>query len=134
MQDLLRLLNCKNTIAPVSNTGSAVTGSGVDLAGYEGAIAVIDGGNWTAGMGSYAMAMKESSDNVTYTAVAAADILGTQPTLSGQVYRGDVAWGYRGSKRYLRVDATHTGYTTACYFGVLIVRGMKRHQPSTQGS
>ena len=127
IKDLYNLVNGKFSIPPAQKT-AAVTGSGVDLKGYEGATIFALAGDWTDG--SFPFSLQESDDNATYTEVAAADIVGAQPTISGadnNVYQ----FGYVGSKRYIRVD---TGYsqgagTTGGLFGALIVRGFARREP-----
>jgi hypothetical protein len=78
-KDLYNILNAKFSIPPAAKT-AAVTGSGVDLAGYEGATIFGLAGNWTDG--SFPFALQESDDNSTYTAVADKDIVGDQPTIS----------------------------------------------------
>jgi hypothetical protein len=120
-------MKAKPSINPAAKT-AAVTGSGVDLAGYEGTDIFVHVGAWSDG--SFPLALMESADNVTYTAVAASDIIGSQPTISG-VSNNAYQYGYKGNKRYLRVD---TGYaqgagSTGAIFGALIVRGFSRRVP-----
>jgi hypothetical protein len=128
VRDIYNIQNAKPTVGPAAKT-AAITGSGVDLQGYEGADILVPVGTRTDS--SFQAALMESSDNSTYTAVAAADILGSQPLVSGasnQVY----IFGYRGSKRYVRCDFTFKagGASAGAVFGALIVRGLKRHQPA----
>lgn len=129
MNDIYNTLDARQSIN-LADRSTAVNGSGVHLQGYEGAMAVLSvGAGWTGTDGTTAITLEESTDNVTFTAVAAADILGALPTLSGYSDRGDARVGYKGNKRYLRAVGTPTGATTAVTYGVLILRGLKRHNP-----
>jgi hypothetical protein len=128
-KDLYNILNGLSSIKPAAAKTAAVTGSGVDLAGYEGATIFVPVGTRTDS--SFPVALQESDDNVTYSAVAAADIVGSQPTISGlsnHVYQ----FGYIGTKRYIRVDTTFKagGASAGALFGALIVRGFKRREPT----
>lgn len=112
------------TINPTAHTAT-ITGSGVDLKGYQGATVHIGVGTWTDG--KWVCTLQESDDDVTYAAVDSGDIIGTMPTISG---RSNVAYdpiGYKGIKRYIRVLGTGTGAATGALFGAIIVRGFKRH-------
>jgi hypothetical protein len=131
MKDIYNMLDSDASINVLARAAT-VTGSGVDLQGYQGALAIaVIGSEWVGNAGSYALKLQESADNSTFSDVAAGDILGTQPTLSGQIGRGDILWGYKGSKRYVRAVATHTGDTsTNVTFGVIIVKGLKGHGPT----
>ena len=128
MKDLYNILNGKPTVNSIIKT-AAITGSGVDLAGYEGATIFVNVGTRTDS--SFTFVLKESDDNSTYSAVAAGDILGSQPTVSGAsnaIYQ----FGYIGSKRYIRADATFKagGASAGASISALIVRGFKRHEPT----
>ena len=68
--------------------------------------------------------VEESDDNTTYTAVAAADLQGTEPVVDGatdddQLYE----LGYLCSKRYLRVAVTISGATTGAVYSASIITG-----------
>lgn len=131
MNDLYNTLDARQSIN-LADRSTAVNGSGVDLQGYEGAVAIVSiGAGWVGTDGTIAITLEESTDNATFTAVAAADRLGTLPTLSGFSNRGDKQVGYKGNLRYLRAVGTPTGATTAVVYGVVIIRGLKRHSPPT---
>lgn len=119
--DLYNNATTVQSLKPAARTASA-NGTGVDLLGYESALVVIDAGAWTDG--SHTFEVQESDDDSTYTAVAAADLQGSEPVVDGatdddQVYE----LGYVGSKRYLRVITTVTGTTTGAVYAASIVRG-----------
>lgn len=127
-KDLYNILSSKVAIPPGTKT-AAVTGSGVDLAGYEGAqITVLVG---TRTDSSFQMALYESDDNSTYSAVAAADIIGSQPLVSG-ASNTQYEFGYKGTKRYIRPDFTFkAGAASAgAAIGVLVTRGFARREPT----
>ena len=74
--------------------------------------------------GTHTFAVEESADNTTYTAVAAADLQGTEPVVDDatdddQIYE----LGYLGSKRYIRVAVTVSGATTGAVYGASITTG-----------
>lgn len=121
MKDLYNNQTSVQSLKPAARTASA-NGTGVDISSYEGAMAVIDVGAWTDG--SHTFELQESDDDSTYTAVAAADLQGTEPVVDGapdddQIYE----LGYLGSKRYLRVATTVSGTTTGAVYSASIVRG-----------
>lgn len=104
MRDLKSNLAFSQSLAPATRLTSA-NGTGVDLSGCDAAMAEIGVGLLTEG--SYAFGLEESDDNVTFTAVADADLAGTEPTVDdggddNQVYKVN----YLGTKRYLRVALT----------------------------
>jgi len=134
IKDNLKRLSTVNSIPFISRTAT-VNGSGVDLKGYESATLVATMGAWAGNQGTWVFTTGESDDNSTFTTVDAdVDIIGTEPTLSGQINRVFGEWGYKGTSRYIRATATLTGGGTATYFGVNVVRGSKRHGPPTAAS
>jgi hypothetical protein len=82
---------------------ATVNGTGVDLAGYEGALCVCDVGTFGGTTPTATVRLEDSDDNSTYGAVAAADIDGgllatIDTTTDEQVHKR----GYKGTKRYVR--------------------------------
>src|SRR5579872_2220437 len=73
-RDLYHFANGAQTINPAAYTAS-VTGTGVNLQGYEGVDASIFMGALTDG--THTPKLQESSDNSTFTDVAAGDLLGS---------------------------------------------------------
>ena len=71
--------------------------------------------------GSHAFTVEDSNDGSTWAAAAATDVQGSLPTListSDDVIRD---FGYRGTRRYVRVVATTTGATTGGVFSCAAV-------------
>lgn len=123
MKDLKNNLTVAQSLAPAARTATA-NGTGVDLAGYEGAVVVFDVGTITDG--THTPSVQESADNVTFTNVAASDMLGALVNLaSGTVQRA----GYVGTKRYIRAVSTVAGATTGGVYSATVVRGMPRKAP-----
>jgi hypothetical protein len=115
-------LDPKISVAPQS-IGGAVNGTGIDLAGAESALIVLQNGAATAGA---TVKVQESTDNSTFTDVADTDLIGLTGNTSGvaQTASTVVKVSYVGTKRYIRV-ATTAG--TAALFSALVVRDSLRH-------
>ena len=132
MKDQYNRQLCAASINTAGRTAS-VNGSGVDLQGYESATAIVHVGAWAGNQGTWAITLEDSTDNSAFTAVAAGYLVGSNITLSGYVNRAggaNLEQGYVGGNRYLRAVATLTGGGQTATFGVIIVRGLKRHGPS----
>ena len=127
--DLKSHINVAQSLVPTSRTTTA-NGTGVDLTGFDAATVVLDLGAIGGTTPSFTFAVQESSDNSTYTAVAAADLDSGQPaaaTAGGAISE----IGYRGIKRYLRVAitaASGTSPTLVC--SATVVRGKPRKLPA----
>jgi len=132
-KDLLRMLSptgpFETSLAPAARTSSA-NGTGVDLQGYDGAVAIIDVGAFTDG--SHVITLEHATaSGGTFTTVAAPDLIGTLPTIN-QVGNGNQTYkaGYVGTKRFLRAVTTVANGSTGCVYGITIVRGCRRHAPA----
>jgi hypothetical protein len=123
MVDLKNYLDVVQSLNPAARTASA-NGTGVDLANYNGAMVVLHVGTITDG--THTPRVEESSDNSTYTTVAASDLIGSLAALAtGVVQRV----GYIGSRRYIRVATTVSGATNGGVYGASVVRGFPRKAP-----
>lgn len=111
----------KVALAIASATLSADnTPPAVDLAGFKAALLVLDigaGGIAFSGTNKIEFVLTHSDDNVTYTNVTAADVLGVSSVTSG-IIKSLVAahaagatyrFGYRGGKRYTKLLADFSG-------------------------
>ncbi|MGM0882604.1 MAG: hypothetical protein ACQEXQ_16375 [Bacillota bacterium] len=123
MLDQKTKFDAQTILAPAARTAS-LNGTGVDLQGFEAATIVLHVGTITDG--THAVAAQESDDNTTFTAVAAADLIGT---LSNLATNTNQRVGYKGTKRYVRVATTVSGATTGGVYGALVIRGLARKQP-----
>lgn len=127
MRDIKSNLLVKQSLAPASRT-AAGNGTGVDLAGYEGAMVVIDCGTAGGTTPSFEFEVKESADNSTYTAVADGDLIGTEPTVTTANDDGVFRIGYIGNKQYIRCDVkavSGTSPTLVCAAQVVLGRPRK---------
>lgn len=121
MKDIKSDLGFVQSLAPAARTASA-NGTGVDLQGYNAALVVIDLGAWTDG--SHTFEVQESDDNSTFSAVADADLLGTEPVMDAADEDNTIhKIGYVGTKRYIRVATTVSGTTTGAVYGASVIRG-----------
>ena len=115
------------SIAPQS-TSSDVTGNTVDLQGFEAVMFNLYYGDVADGE-SASFTVQESDDNSNWSDVADADLLGSEPSISGTT--GDESGvskvGYIGNKRYVRVNLTAP--TTGKPFSGIAVKSHARHDP-----
>lgn len=126
--------NPSRSLNPVARTTASVNGSSVDIRDYESAQMLVHIGAWTDATAT--ITLQESSDNSTFTDVAAADLEFTADTIvnsSGQVVVAGTATdnasrsiGYAGDEPYLRAHAAVTTATTGSVIGVDIQRGHKK--------
>ncbi len=130
MRDLYNNLYPGVSFDPAAKTAS-VTGSGVDLQFFEGADVMLQAGTITDG--THTPKLQESSDNTTFTDVAAGDLQGSFTALTTGAGNGGSAIqevGYIGSKRYIRVFVTVASATTGGVYGASVIRGYARHNPA----
>lgn len=97
-----------------------VTSSAIDRNGYVAAeivMAIANGGITFDATNKIEIKVTHSDDDSVYTAVEAADVLGVSTVGAGGILKALVAahtansyrFGYRGSKRYLKVQADFSG-------------------------
>lgn len=129
----------KNDLAPAQSlkaTSQAdpavpVNGTGVDLANHEAAVVLIDAGAITGAGATLTFEVQESDDNVSFTAVADADLRGAEPVISSANHNQIHEIGYHGIKRYLRVAITaKAGTTPTLPVSASVVRGKPRVRPA----
>lgn len=115
MKAIKDLYDVNNMIAPKA-ISATTTSSALDLAlAIENAI-VIAPGVWTDG--THTFSLTESADNTTYSAVAAADIVGSLNPVSSTASAVVQKVSYIGNKRYVKVIDTVTAVTTGALIGV----------------
>lgn len=128
-RDLYSNLSVVQSLAPASRTATA-NGTGVDLRGYDSAAAVIDAGLAGGTSPSFTFELQESDDNSTFTAVADADLDGTEPAVTTANDEQIHLLGYKGTKRYLRVAITAvTGTSPTLLCGATVMRGHAHKRP-----
>lgn len=107
-RDLSSNILAVQSIAPAAQADADVTGAGVDTKGYDSVTLAVNVGTVT---GTWTPQVEESDDNSTFTAVAAADLIGEFAAITTANDNATYLVGYRGSARYVRVflDETATG-------------------------
>lgn len=124
MRDLKNNLDAVLSLSPAARTASA-NGTGVDLKGYEAALVLVQTGTITDG--THTIEVQESDDNSTFTAVADADLQGTEPAIGATDDDKVFEIGYLGAKRYIRVAVTVASATTGGVYAASVARGRARH-------
>ena len=126
-RDLRSRLSSQISLAPAARTAAA-NGSIIDRQGFDGVYALLAFGTWTDG--THTPALLESADGVTFTAPAAADLLGSFAAVGSAAGNNTIQQvSYIGSARYLRLVVTVTGATAGATSTGLIVRGYSSQQP-----
>ena len=128
MKDLYHRIVPVQSLAPSATTATR-NGTGVDLQEYESACLELSVGAWTDG--THTPKLQESSDNSTWTDVAAGDQLGTFTAIAGTGQQNaEQIVGYIGSKRYIRPVVTVSGATTGVVLGARVIKGHARFNPA----
>jgi hypothetical protein len=128
MRDISNNLSAVESLAPSARTAT-INGAGVDLSGFNGAMVAWSFGSWTDG--THTPSVQESSDNTTFTAVAAGDLEGSfNPVSSGAGANMVQKVGYLGNLRYIRAVLTVAGATSGAVSSVLVIRGFPATAPT----
>lgn len=121
-RDISTQISTVSSIAPAAALTATTTGTGVDLAGYRGAAVLIVSG--VATDGTFTPTLEESDASGSgYTAVAAADMVGSFATVTSATDETITEVSYIGSKRYIRVVLTETVASAGAFISALVVRG-----------
>lgn len=122
MRDMKSNVNAVKTLNPAAqNTNQS--GFGVDIQGYEAAMAVVQSGVLTDG--AHIPKFQESDDNAAYADVASENLEGSFSAVTANAVQ---RVGYKGAKRYIRVFMASSGATGAIY-GAVILRGVPHQAP-----
>ncbi len=143
MRDVQHQSKATASLDPAVRTADA-TGTGVDLQGVEGALVQVQvgaEGDTLTGELFIEFELEESDDNVTFTDVADADVVGTvSGTNSGTIAKIDAVAeapslhtaAYIGTKRYLRVVDSRTGtHTTGTATAASVIGMLARMSPAS---
>ncbi len=121
-----------SNLGPVSSVGADgnrtadVTGSSVDLRGFDSAMVVVDYADITDG--GFTAKVQESDDDSTFTDVAAADLVGSFSEYTTGTDTQKVS--YAGDARYIRVFVEETtAGTTGAKFSSVVIRGHAHQRP-----
>lgn len=130
--DLKNHISVVSSLAAAARTAAA-DGTAVDLAGYGAVQVVIPTGTISGTTPSFTFEVQESDTTTAgdFTAVADADLDGSEPAVTAANDETVHEIGYRGTKRYLRVTIeTVSGTDTPTLpCAGLVVRGRPRKLP-----
>ncbi|MFC4768736.1 hypothetical protein [Effusibacillus consociatus] len=126
-----------NNVSPAQSiraqaVAAVLNGTGVNLSGYESATILIDLGTFAGTTPTATIKIQESSDDATYTDVAAADLLGGALPATIDTTNDETVYkrGYIGSKKFVRVIVSSIAGTGASLpMSAVVVRGHARHMP-----
>ena len=131
MRELSREISVAQSLTPTVLRTASASGATVDLATYEGATFIIDCGVITDG--THTVVLQESDTDVdgNFTAIADADLVGSEPAMTSVNDSQIFKIGYTGSKRYVRtrVVVTDAPQTGGYYVGN-VIRSRQRHNPT----
>lgn len=123
MKDLHNNCQQKLAIIPAAIGANATkTGQIIDRQGFGGVEFLVSYGSVTTTGTVVTLVMKEGDVTGTLTSVADADMLGTEtlasllaatPRTAGSTKEVSKRVGYKGSKRYVQLNAVQTGVTSA---------------------
>lgn len=139
MNDLHNNIRTKTVISPLA-IGANATKSGIviDRQGYGGVEFIASYGAVTTTGSVVTLVVKEGDATGSLTSVADADLLGTE-ALASLLAGARVAGtgkevtkrvGYKGSKRYVTVDAVQTGTTSVGVIGVAALLHSPNNAPT----
>lgn len=127
MRDSYNDVGFATSFLPAARIATA-NGTGVDLLGFSGAVAVIHAGVWTDG--THTFDIQDSDDNSSFASVAAGFLQGAKPVVSSAPTASKLyKVGYLGTKRYLRVAVTVAGATTGAVYGATIMQAHAATKP-----
>lgn len=126
MKDLYHDIIAVQGIYPASIGAGAKTGDVItDLLGFEGALIICMSGAITVDM-PFQLVHGDAANLSDAAAVPDTDLIGLEPTLLQATDNEIKVFGYKGNKRYLRVDTTAgTGLAAAA-----ILKCFPRHAPT----
>ena len=142
--DLHNHINTVLSLAPqtITSTGSPqdLIGASVDLQFFQSAevVAVLGDidelGGSPVGAAKIELELEHSDDDITFTDVALADVLGPTSVTTGIVASstGDTATlevGYVGGKRFIRPRLLSTSLTNGGPVSIVVIKGNPRHAP-----
>lgn len=137
MRDLVQNIAVRQSLPPAARTAT-VEGATVDRLGHESVTFQIAAGAWTDG--THAFSAEHSDDDSTWEAVAAADLIGSFPTVETDGASPEASdedaqsylVGYTGNKRYIRPKCTVTGSpSTGLVFGADVILGHPADAPTS---
>lgn len=118
------------SLEPAALITTDATGTSVDLSGYEGAAFVLSVGVITDG--THTIEYQESDNDSTFTAIAAADLVGdAEQVLVAANDQAVFVTDYVGDSRYVQVATVVTDSPgTGGYYTAMVMKRRARHKPA----
>jgi hypothetical protein len=131
MRDLHNNINAARGISPAAITAgnATLTSQTIDVAEYGSVEFVFQSGTITDGTFTVTLYEGDASNMSDETAVADADLLGTEPVFADTDDNTVKKVGYKGNKRYVRAKAVQTGATTGGFLSCLVLQGHPHTAP-----
>lgn len=124
MKDLMSVIDVKRVISPVSVADTtAQVGQVIDQKGFHGLTYLIATGSIADADATFTVLLEESDNGTDFTAVADADLIGTE-ALAGFQFDDDNECrklGYKGAKRYTRLTITPVANASAALLSAVAV-------------
>ncbi len=98
---------------------SDTDGASVDLKDAEGNLILVATGTMTDG--THEIQIEESDDDATWSAVADADLIGSEPSIGSGDDDMLYKLAYTGGKRYIRVTSNVSGAGTGGVYGAMVL-------------
>lgn len=130
--DTYSIIKAQRGISPVAiTTGNAtLTSQIIDRQGYQGdTLFLFASGAITDGTFTVTVYEGAASDMSDETAVADADLIGTEPVFADTDDNTVKKVAYKGAKRYCRAKAVQSGATTGGFLTCVVVQGSPRYAP-----
>lgn len=129
MRDLGAGLTIVKNIIVAAKTNATLLGAAFDSAPYDGVVAVLHVETWTDGVHTPTL-MECATVGGTYTAVAAADLIGAFTAITANGSPGTKQKvTYVGKLQFLKVQILTSGATTGAVLGADIIGGFGRKLP-----
>jgi len=126
MKDLTKKLSTVQALAPVV-ADATKTSSAIDMDGANSLLICFEcgvPGDTLSATVKFTPSLTESDNNSDYTAVDAADIVGTLAAVASGTAASRQVVGYKGSKRYVKAVITAAGtHTTGTPWSVTAIKG-----------
>ena len=133
MKDLFNSIHPVTAIAPVTvSDNTALVSAVIDRQGYDGTSFVILTGALADADATFTALLEESADGTAFSAVADADLLGTE-ALASFTFADDNETrklGYAGARRYLRLTVTPAGNASAALVAAVALLGHPHLAPT----
>jgi hypothetical protein len=131
MRDLHNNLNAARGISPAAiiSANGTTTGQTIDVADYGSVEFLFLSGAITDGTFTVTLYEGDASDMSDETAVADADLLGTEPVFASTDDNEVQKVGYIGSKRYVRAKVVQAGATTGGFICCIVAQGHPKTAP-----